>query len=124
MARNTTAAAAIVPRRGRPRKFTAPSRPITVTLPEHVIQALTALDSDLGRALISFDQPMTSAGLELLIEDALEDRALPAAERDVFQALGGILKTARRSDQVVLLQRNVIVLETRRAAAPLRRISK
>ena len=176
MARVTHAAAAIGPRRGRPRKFTAPSRPVTVTLPEHVIAALTALDSDLGRAivrlaqpmlarrphppaelatfgrhsvivvnpspslekrtgvelihmpdgraLISFQQPMTIAGLELLIEDALEDRGLPAADRDVFQAIGDILKTARRSDKVVLLQRNVIVLETRRAAAPLRRISK
>ena len=166
----------VAPRRGRPRKFTAPSRPVTVTLPEHVIEALTALDRDLGRAivrlaqptlaarphapaelasfgrhsvivvdpsrtlekrtgvellhlpdgraLISFAQPMTIAGLELLITDALDDRRLPAGDRAVFEAIGDILKTARRSDHVVLLQRNVIVLETRRAAAPLRRISK
>ena len=32
-----------------------------------------------GRALISFEQPMTIAGLELLIEDALEEQALPPA---------------------------------------------
>jgi hypothetical protein len=77
-----------------------------------------------GRALISFDQPMTTAGLELLIADAVEDKALPPADREIFESIGGILKTARRSDTVVLLQRTVIVLETRRAAAPIRRIGK
>jgi hypothetical protein len=77
-----------------------------------------------GRALISFDQPMTIAGLELLIEDSLEDASLPDADRKIFDGIGGILKAARRSDTVVLLQRNIIVLETRRAAAPIRRISK
>jgi len=78
-----------------------------------------------GRALISFDQPMTIAGLELLIEDALEDKALSPADRQVFAAIRTILKSARRSDSVVLLQRTVIVLETRRAAtASIRRISK
>jgi len=149
---------------------------VTITLPDHVLDALAALDPDLsraivrlaqpmladrphppaelatfgrhsvivvhpsrslerrtgvellhlpdGRALISFAQPMTIASLELLIEDSLEDKALLAADREIFEAIGSILKTARRSDRVVLLQRNVIVLETRRAAAPIRRISK
>jgi len=77
-----------------------------------------------GRALISYDQPTTIAGLELMIADALEDPALPPIDRDIFQGIAGILKSARRSDTVTLLQRNVIVLETRRAAAPLRRSSK
>jgi hypothetical protein len=166
-----------VPRRGRPRKFTAPSRPVTLTLPEHVLHALTALDPDLsraivrlaqpmlasrphapaelatfgrhsvivvlpsrslekrtgvellhmpdGRALISFAQPMTIASLELLIEDALEDKSLSRADRSIFEAIGDILKTARRSANVILLQRNVIVLESRRpATASIRRISK
>jgi hypothetical protein len=171
----TSALARLAPRRGRPRKFTAPSRPVTLTLPEHVIDALTALDPDLsraivrlaqptlgarphapaelatfgrhsvivvnpsrtlekrtgvqllhmpdGRALISFDQPMTIPGLELLIEDALEDTTLPAADREIFEAIGAILKSARRSDTVTLLQRSIIVLETGRTPA-LRRISK
>ena len=166
-----------MPRRGRPRKFTAPSRAVTLTLPEHVLKALAALDPDLsraivrlaqpllagrphapaelasfgrhsvivvipsrslekrtgvellhmpdGRALISFAQPMTIASLELLIEDALEDKSLPRADRAIFEAIGDILKTARRSANVILLQRNVIVLETRRpATASIRRISK
>jgi hypothetical protein len=155
-----------VPRRGRPRKFTAAARPITVTLPEHVLVALAGLDADLGRAivrlaqplvgaqphppaelatfgrhsvivvnptrtlekrtgvellhlpdgraLIAFDAPMTIAGLELVIEDALEDAALPLADRQVFETIRTILKTARRSQDVLLLQKNVIVLETRK----------
>ena len=171
-----TAVARLAPRRGRPRKFIAPSRPVTLTLPEHVIEALSGLDPDLGRAivrlaqpvlaeriyppaelvtfgrhsvivvnpsrslekrtgvelvhlpdgraLISFEESMSSSGLELLIEDALDDRALPPADRLIFEAIGSILKTARRSDNVVLLQRNIIVLETRRTPAALRRIGK
>lgn len=149
---------------------------MTLTLPEHVLAALAALDPDVsraivrlaqpmladhphppaelatfgrhsvivinptktlekrtgvelvhlpdGRALISFDRAMTIPGLELVIADALEDKALPPADREVFDAIGSILKTARRSETVVLLQRNIIVLETRRTPATLRRISK
>ena len=175
MARKSTVVQ-LAPRRGRPRKFTAPARPVTVTLPDHVLAALTGLDADLGRAivrlaqpmladrphppaelatfgrhsvivvnpsrtlerrtgiellhlpdgraLISYDQPTTIAGLELMIADALEDQTLPPADREIFQGIAGILKSARRSDTVTLLQRNVIVLETRRAAAPLGRSSK
>jgi len=67
-----------------------------------------------GRALIAFDAPMTIAGLELVIEDALEDAALPLADRQVFETIRTILKTARRSQDVLLLQKNVIVLETRK----------
>jgi hypothetical protein len=44
-------------RRGRPRKFGVPSRPITVTLPEPVIEALEAVDHDLGRAIVRLAQP-------------------------------------------------------------------
>ena len=158
------------PRRGRPRKFTVPSRPVTVTLPEHVLDALASVDVDLGRAivrlaqpvlsnrprpaaelasfgrhavivvrpsrtlerrtgvellhrpdgraLISFDQTRTIPALELLIADALEDAALPPDDRRIFEAIAGILKNARRSDRVALLQRNVIVLESR---TPLKR---
>ncbi len=147
-----------------------------MTLPEHVIDSLTALDPDLsraivrlaqpmladqphrpaelatfgrhsvivitpskafekrtgvdllhmpdGRALISFDRAITIPGLELLIEDALEDKSLPPADREIFDAIGNILKTARRADNIVLLQRNVIVLETRQTPAAIRRISK
>ena len=147
-----------------------------MTLPEHVLAALAALDPDLGRAvvrlaqpllgerrhppaelatfgrhsvivvtpsrtlekrtgielihlpdgraLISFDRSKTIPGLELVIADALDDPSLSPADREVFQAVAGILKSARRADHVELLQRHVIVLETRRTAAPPRRSSK
>lgn len=176
MAASTSTIGRLAPKRGRPRKFVAPSRPVTLTLPDHVIDALSAIDGDLsraivrlaqpvladrphppaelatfgrysvivvnpsrtlekrtgvkllhmpdGRALISFDRQMTIPALELAIADALEDRTLPPADRKVFDAIANILKSSRRSDRIVLLQRHIIVLETRRAAAPLRRSSK
>ena len=159
----------ISPRRGRPRKFSSPSRAVTLTLPIPVLEALCAIDSDLsravvrvtqpelarqphppaelvvfgrravivvnptrtleertgidlvplpdGRALISFDSPGTIAALELRIEDAIEDRRLSREDQAIFEAIASILKTARRSDDVVLVQRNIIVLEARRPSA-------
>jgi hypothetical protein len=159
---------AIGPRRGRPRKFQVPSRAVTLTLPEHVIEALGSVDADLsravvrltqpevakqphppaelatfgtravivvnptrtleqqtgvhliplpdGRALISFDAPLTIADLELLIEDAIEDHRLSPSDQLVFKAIADLLRGARRSKDVELHQRNIIVLESRRAA--------
>jgi hypothetical protein len=153
-------------RRGRPRKFTVPSRPITLTLPEHVIEALGRVDPDLsravvrlaqpelakrahapaelaafgptavivvhpsrtleqqrgvslvhlpdGRALIAFDQSTTIAELELRITDALDATRLASADRAVFEAIGTILRTARRSPGTSLSQRAIIVVESRR----------
>ena len=46
------------PRRGRPRKFAAPSRAVTLTLPEDVITALAAIDPDLSRAVAQVTQPL------------------------------------------------------------------
>jgi hypothetical protein len=165
------------PRRGRPRKFIAPSRAVTLTLPEDVISALGAIDSDLsravaqvmqplmggkphapaelavfgrravivvhpsrtlerqigvdlvplpdGRALISFDQPMTIPQLELLLQDAIDRHELPPEDQRTFEAIADILRTARRSNTVTLRQRNIILLEasrgTRAAAARRRR---
>jgi hypothetical protein len=50
------------PRRGRPRKFTGPSRAVTLTLPEHVIAALAAIDRDLSRAVVRVTQPELGKG--------------------------------------------------------------
>jgi cobalamin biosynthesis protein CbiG len=163
-----------MPRRGRPRKFTAPSRAVTLTLPEDVLAALDAVDHDLsravvrvtqpqmakrphppaelatfgrravivvnpsrtlekrtgivlvplsdGRALISFDESMTVARLELRIQDALEDQELPPEDARIFKSIAEILKTARRSGDVTLQQRHIIMLESnpppRRRAPP------
>jgi hypothetical protein len=154
----------------------APSRPVTLTLPDHVIAALSAVDADLsraivrlaqpvlaarphppaelvtfgrysvivvtpsrtleqrtgvellhlpdGRALISFDRSKTIPGLELAIADTLEDRTLPKTDRAIFEAIADILRESRRSSCVALLQRHVIVLETRRRAPSQRRKSR
>jgi hypothetical protein len=39
-------------RRGRPSKFGRPAHPVTVTLPDDVVTAFRALDSDLSRAIV------------------------------------------------------------------------
>jgi hypothetical protein len=46
-------------RRGRPQKFGRPSRAVTVTLPEDIIDALSDLDDDLSRAVVRLAQPLT-----------------------------------------------------------------
>ena len=162
----------ITPRRGRPRKFAGPSRPITLTLPVETIEALSVLDPDLsraivrlvrpearrrhaaaelatfgrravivvnnsralerrigvdlvplsdGRSLIAFENDITPDTLELRLEDALEDRSLTAADRGEFEAILEILKRSRRSGNVAVLRRNIIVLEGR---APARGVSR
>jgi hypothetical protein len=149
-------------RRGRPPKFGAPARSITMTLPESTLETLTAIDPDPsraivqlasrktvngrppaeltvfgrnavitvrpspslehragvqlvplpdGRALISFDRARSIADVELLIADALDDRTLSSDDRHVFEGVLAILKEARRSDEIMLLRRNIIVLE-------------
>src|SRR5687767_4707682 len=39
-------------RRGRPRKFSAPSRAVTLTLPETVLETLLGIDPDPSRAVV------------------------------------------------------------------------
>lgn len=148
---------------GRPRKFDGPSRAVTLTLPESVIESLTSVDPDLsravvglaaakkptqtsrpaqievfgrrgvisvrpteslkrragleliplpdGRALMSFDGSTSIADVELVLKDALDDKSLEPADRDVFKGVAAILSDARRSSEVALLKRNVIVIE-------------
>src|SRR5450759_2032969 len=57
-----TATAMVGPRRGRPRKFTSPSRAVTLTLPTEVIAALAASDHDLSRAVVRVTQPELKRG--------------------------------------------------------------
>lgn len=156
----------VVPRRGRPRKFAAPSRAVTLTLPEDVIAALSEVDPDIsravvrvmqpkrsrqphapaeletfgrravilvrptpslerqpgihlvplpdGRALISFDQPMTAAELELHIGDQADSGRLSPDDQRIYNAIRDILRTARRSRNVELIQQEIVVLEATR----------
>jgi hypothetical protein len=49
--------ASLAPRRGRPRKFAQPSRAVTLTLPERVIETLESIDRDLSRAVVRVAKP-------------------------------------------------------------------
>src|SRR5689334_17636429 len=73
------------PRRGRPRKFTVPARPVTVTLPHHVIDALAAVDADIGRAIVRLAQPV------------LRKRPHPPAELATFGKRSVIVVNPSRS---------------------------
>lgn len=66
-------------RRGRPRKFVRPARPITVTLPEDVIDALRGIDGDIARAIVRLTEPH------------LDKRARPSAELRSFGSRSVIL---------------------------------
>jgi hypothetical protein len=44
--------ALVSPRRGRPRKFGRPAQPVTITLPDDIVQVLRAVDPDLSRAIV------------------------------------------------------------------------
>jgi hypothetical protein len=66
--------------------------------------------------LISFDHPKTTAELELTLSDALVRERLDAEEREVFEAIVAILQEARRTNDVTLHRRNIVVLESTRQA--------
>ena len=70
-----------------------------------------------GRALIALDTPVSLADLELRIADSIEDGALSADERELFETLRDILRDARRSSDVALVRRNIIVLQSGSAGA-------
>jgi hypothetical protein len=160
-----TAVSDLAPRRGRPRKFNAPSRAVTLTLPEQVLGTLSAVDQDMsraivrlthreasrrphppaelvrfgrravivvsptrtleertgvflvpipdGRALMSFDDSMTVATLELKVRDALDDKKLSVGDRRIFQSVHEVLKAARTGGAVAMHERKIIVLESR-----------
>jgi len=161
------------PRRGRPRKFAQPSRPVTLTLPENVLETLGGIDHDLsraivrlaqpevakrpsppaelvsfgkrsvivvnptktlerrtgvvlvplsdGRALISFDESMTAARLELMIQDALDEHDLPDEDTRIFEAIRDVLRNTRRSPAAVIRQQYIMVIEVEPAAAASRK---
>ena len=161
------------PRRGRPSKFGRPSHPVTVTLPDDVVTAFRAVDSDLsraivhlsetasvrsegpavalsrygqsavivltpnraieqlpgvalvplpdGRALISLDRDTSVAEFEVMVRDALDGDGNTPDERTSLQLLGDLLRSARRSRNVRLSERSIIVfdtIETRQSRRP------
>ena len=69
-----------------------------------------------GRALISFDEPMSIAALELRIQDAIDDPRLSREDIAIFEEIGRLLRDARRSTDIAVQARHIIVLESRRPA--------
>ncbi len=163
---------------GRPPKYGRQSRAVALTLPEDVIDRLEAIDTDLGRAvvsmverrsttrirtvppaelasygghaiivvtpvrtlkrlkgvelvpigngraLIALDHAHGVARLELQIRDAMEDAKVAPAERETLEAVSDILRRARSSRGVVLEERTIIVLGSkRRRRAPAARVA-
>lgn len=94
-------------------------RAVIVVNPTHTLEERTGVTlvplSD-GRALISFDRATTLEQLELRLQDATDDARLSAADRIIFEAIAGILREARRSENVTLRQRSIILLEATRPA--------
>lgn len=63
-----------------------------------------------GRALISFDDRLSIPQFELSLRDAIADPALEGDDRSTFEAIAQILQDARRSDEIDLRQRSIMVL--------------
>lgn len=89
-------------------------RAVIVVTPTSTLERRTGVTlvpfSD-GRSLICFDGSMTPARLELMIQDALDERDLPADEQAVYEGIRDVLRLARRSSTIALQQRQIMVLE-------------
>lgn len=68
-----------------------------------------------GRALISFDEPMSIAALELRIQDAIDDPRMSERDAEVFAEVGRLLRDARRATDITVEARHIIVLESQRS---------
>jgi hypothetical protein len=68
-----------------------------------------------GRALISLDEETGVAEFEVRVRDTLAAGTSLPEERTALEALGEILREARRSRNISIRQRNIIVLESRNA---------
>ena len=69
-----------------------------------------------GRALIAFDDTLSTSHIELRLADAMADPDLTGEDRAVFVELADILRRARRLGEQSLQQRNIIVLRRTKVA--------
>jgi len=65
-----------------------------------------------GRALVSLESGTSIAEFEVLVRDALDGDSVTPDERASLQLLGDLLRSARRSRNVRLSERSIIVFET------------
>ena len=67
-----------------------------------------------GRALISLEHPHSIPQFELGLGDALEQGDVSELERQTLEAIADILRQTRRSRGILLEERTIIVLESKR----------
>jgi hypothetical protein len=67
-----------------------------------------------GRALISFSGDLSISAFELRIGDGLADSAVEGRDRELLEALADLLRNARRSENIVLEQHGIVVLQRKR----------
>ena len=67
-----------------------------------------------GRALIALDHPHSIPQLELDVREMLDRRPLKTSERAVLDSLATILRDARLSHRLSVVERSIIVFEPRR----------
>jgi hypothetical protein len=67
-----------------------------------------------GRALISLERSFSIPEFELELGDALARDEVNELERQTLEAIAEILRQTRRSRRVILAERTMIVLETKR----------
>ena len=70
-----------------------------------------------GRALIALEQPHSVAQLELDLRDALDRAKFQPGEKPVLESVAEILRSARQSHALTMVERSIIVLEGRRRRA-------
>jgi hypothetical protein len=93
------------------------SRAVILVTPVPILKKLPGvhlIPAANGRALIALDHPHSIPGLELGVREMLEDRALKVSERQVLNALATILRDARTSHRLTVVERSIIVFEARR----------
>lgn len=94
-------------------------RAVIVVRPSRVLEreaGIVLVPLSDSRALISFDESMTVADIELAVRDALASKRLAPADVGVFASVADLLKQARHTRSVTIRRRCIIVLESAPAA--------
>ena len=80
------------PKGGRPSKFDEPSRPVTLTLPDRILERLTDIDSDRAKAIVKAVEAVLGEGTsnpsmvnELRVND--EEVLLTVADNRLLRAI-------------------------------------
>jgi hypothetical protein len=71
-----------------------------------------------GRAMLSLDERMSVADLELRLVDTLGNPGLSFSDRSMFRELLGILRRARRAEGMAIKQRTIILLHRTSSESP------